>query len=339
MLYLIVLILVTGIAVHNYRHFILHRHNDPLDRLPFEGRVYRLGDNLVAHRNGPAHANRTVVCMPGFMETIAYFVELYQDEEVDLILVNNCCYQSPVEDDTAIHPDWYVSNPYEPGTVQYDAFVMVQVIQHLPRTDNIVLHGHSRGAAVMLEAGRLLQRMPRQRRIYTALLEAPVLPRGKARGHDAPLLVRIAVRYFMPLAFYRYRRNATRYLKFGGYCQPHTDIKQHIISQYFRNPQQYHITITNLRGMDQWVDETDVDIYRYLDQVVVMVPEKDIVLDRNSMYRNAIGHANVRVLEVDRADHFISLERPEYVRSLVRRLHQGCEPGSVPVQLVSGHLA
>lgn len=329
MLYVIALLLVTIIAVHSYRHFVLHRHNDPLEKLPFAGKLYRLGGILVAHRDGPEKPTRTVVCMPGFMETITYYFDLYQDEDVDLILVNNCFYHSPVEDEDATRPDWYVANPYEPGTIQYDAFVLVQVLQHLPRTGNIVLHGHSRGGAVVLEAGRLLKRMPDQQKMRCMpLLEAPVLPQGKARGHNAPVLMRIAMRYFMPLAFFTYRRNALDYLKFGGYRHPHTDIKQHIISQYFGNPRQYHITVTNIRSIDQWTSETGFDVYDFYPQVTVMVPEKDIVLDRDIMFHCASHRANVRLVEVDKADHFISLERPEFVRTLVRRLHEENEPAT-----------
>ena len=53
-----------------------------------------------------------------------------------------------------------------------------------------------------------------------------------------------------------------------------------------------------------------------------MVPEKDIVLDREVMFHCASHRANVRLVEVDGADHFISLERPEFVRAIVRRLHE-----------------
>lgn len=329
MLYILGFVLVAVILIHSYRHYALHKPNKPIDQLPFEGDIYKLGDNVVGKRKLSGEPTKTVVCMPGFLETAAYYYDLYKDADVDLILVNNCFYHSPLDESKARRPAWFTSeNPYESGTIEHDAFVMAQVLQHLPSTDNVILHGHSRGGAVVMETGRLLQSMPaRERHHYAAVLEAPVLPQGKARGHDSPLLVRLAMRYFMPLMFHQFRDNAGKYLNFSGYKHPHTDIKQHLISQVFGNPKQLHITVTNINSIDQWAENTGYGTYDAFTDITVLVPVKDIVLDRDIMLQSATARPHVKVKEVENADHFISLERPEFVRQLVAEL-----PAQEPVK-------
>lgn len=338
MLYVVSLVLLIAVLIHSYRYYVLHKSNEANAMAPFDGDIYLLGNNVVAKRKLYGNPTKTVVCMPGFMETIAYYFDVYNDADVDLILVNNGFYHSPLEDDNAIRPAWYDdNNPYELGTIEHDAYVLVQVLRHLPSTDHIILHGHSRGGAVVLEAGRMLRMAgePQEpQRYHAALLEAPVLPQGKARGHDAPLLIRIAIRYFMPLAFHQYRDNARLYLNFGGYKHPHTDVKAHILSQYFGNPKQYHITVTNIKNIDQWITHTDYSVFDSFSNVIALIPEKDIVLDRNAMLHSAMQSDNVKIKMAARTDHFISLERPELIRQTVQEFFPNMQQ---PNQIETAH--
>jgi alpha-beta hydrolase superfamily lysophospholipase len=42
--------------------------------------------------------------------------------------------------------------PYEHHTIKDDVAVVIQAVKHLANTDELLLHGHSRGGAVVLEA-------------------------------------------------------------------------------------------------------------------------------------------------------------------------------------------
>lgn len=317
--YIFALIISLIIGVHIYRYVVLNKTFKPKSRIPFDGEIFKLGDIVVARRRriesegegGAENVSKTIVCMPGFMETISYFFDVYKDENAELILVNNCAYHSPIDDAMGKTPSWFdANNPYLPGTIEHDAFVFAQIVDQLATTDNVVLHGHSRGGAVILEASKLISK---EKRHVAAILEAPVLPQGKARGHQMPKLLRIVMKYYMPLAFHYYRHNALAYLQFGGYRYPATDVKEKIISDYFSNPKQYKVTVTNISNIDQWAASTGFDIYNNFSDVTVLVPENDIVLDRELMYSSAAAGKHVKVVEVQAADHFISLERPEFI--------------------------
>lgn len=316
--YLLALIISFVAAVHIYRHFILHKTSQPKTQIPFDGEIFKLGDIIVAKRRQGENISKTIVCMPGFMETMSYFFNVYKDENAELILVNNCAYHSPVCDHAVETPLWFNSNnPFFAGTIEHDAHVFSQVVENLATTNNVVLHGHSRGGAVILEASKLIRDSEKH---YAAILEAPVLPQSKARGHQMPKLLRIMMKYYMPLAFHFYRHNALAYLQFGGYRYPATDIKEKIISDYFSNPKQYKVTVTNIRNIDQWAADTRFDIYDNFADVTVLVPENDIVLDRNLMHQSATAGKHVKVVEVESADHFISLERPEFIIQTINSL-------------------
>ena len=331
-----VFLLSALMALHLYRHFILNKTNEALPTIPFAGDIFLLGDNVVAKKENQGSPTKTVICMPGFMETFSYYFDLYDgQQDIEVILVNNCSYHAPLCTKSAAIPDWYNKrNPYQSGTIEHDAWVFSQVVIHLPTTDQVVVQGHSRGGAVVLEAVKMLRQSGQLSAAMklSALLEAPVLPQGKARGDHAPLWMRLAMRYFMPMVFNYYRRNALAYLKFGGYKYPATDVKQNIISQYFGNPKQYHIALTNVKSIDDWFKSNGPATYDYCEDVAVMVPERDIVLDRKSMLASAESAGHVKVIHVPRADHFISLERPEFVLDYIRSLWVDNATTESPVQ-------
>ncbi|MCG8314799.1 MAG: alpha/beta hydrolase [Pseudomonadales bacterium] len=321
---LVGLVLLGIVCLHLYRHYLLNKTNEALEELPFNGPIYHLGDNVVAKMENSGSPTKTVVCMPGFMETFSYYLDLYNgQQDLEIILVNNCFYHAPLSTRNASKPHWYNhQNPFQSGTIEHDAWVFSQVVTHLPTTDQVILHGHSRGGAVVLEAIKMLKQSGQFKasQKIAALLEAPVLPQGKARGDHAPVLMRMAMRYFMPIVFNYYRRNALAYLKFGGYKYPATDVKQHIIKKCFGNPKQYHITLTNVKSIDDWFKSNDAATYDYCDDVAVLVPERDIVLDRKAMLASAESSQHVKVIHVPRADHFISLERPDFVLDYIESL-------------------
>ncbi|MCG8668841.1 MAG: alpha/beta hydrolase [Pseudomonadales bacterium] len=316
------LILVAGIialGVHIYRHRTLHNPTKPKKQIPFDGTIYQLGDVVVAKRRMMNTPGKTVICMPGFMETMSYFFDVYKDEEdVELILVNNCGYHSPINTRMSETPSWFnPSNPFQAGTIEHDAFIIGQVVDNLVTTNQIVLHGHSRGGAVMLESAKHISQQNRQ---LAAILEAPVLPQGKARGHEMPKFMRMLMKYYLPLVFHYYRDNALSYLRFGGYRHPATPVKEKIISEYFSNPKHYRVAVTNIESIDRWTESNNQSMYQYLDDISVLIPAKDIVLDRNYMIKSSAMCDHVKRVDVEKADHFISLERPDFIQRYVHSL-------------------
>ncbi len=90
--------------------------------------------------------------MPGFLEDVRYFLELYRDRNCELILINNANYHCPFEEAESAVVDW-PQNEIPVGTIAHDVFVVAQVLERLVTTKSIVLHGHFRGGAVVIEAG------------------------------------------------------------------------------------------------------------------------------------------------------------------------------------------
>ncbi|MEZ5569937.1 MAG: hypothetical protein R3E54_16640 [Halioglobus sp.] len=93
------------------------------------------------------------------------------------------------------------SNPYAPGTIEHDAFYVTLALEHLARGTRVSLHGHSRGGAVALEAGRQSPRLARPPdKSVTAILEAPVLPGARAAGRSSDPLRHALISYLLPVA-------------------------------------------------------------------------------------------------------------------------------------------
>ena len=137
--------------------------------------------------------------MPGFLEDMRYFVDLYRDRDCELILVNNANYHSPFDLRSAEDLDW-PANPHPVGTLAHDGFIVARAIERLATAPEAVLHGHSRGGAVVLEAARQGDAsIATERRVAAALLEAPVLPQGRTAGPERGAAVQAITLYLMPL--------------------------------------------------------------------------------------------------------------------------------------------
>ena len=142
----------------------------------FSGRVYRVGKGAVSVRNHSGEAEQTVIGVHGFLENHCYFTQAYDGPTTELILLTCSNYHIPVNGVTPETPDWEVPIKSLDGTIEYDARILNQALENLPTTDNIRIHGHSRGGAVILEAIRL---RPELYETVEVVLEAPVLPQGK----------------------------------------------------------------------------------------------------------------------------------------------------------------
>src|SRR5262249_15346106 len=120
-------------------------------------------------------ARVTVVCMHGYLENFGYFLPFYSAPEVQLVMISSAGYHAP---GTATRPDWARPVDGAVGTIEYDAAVLVQALEHLPKAPRVRVHGPSRGGAVVLEASRM---RPDLFETAEVVLEAPVLPGGKTR--------------------------------------------------------------------------------------------------------------------------------------------------------------
>ena len=137
-----------------------------------------------------------LVCFPGFLEDIRYFIALYRDVPARIIVLNNGNYQNPFTDDTAVtKPAWVASNPYPLGTIAHDAYCLNLVLENMTSKERVVLHGHSRGGSVVLEAGH---QKPDRASNTEALLEAAVVPQGRLVNKGESLLQPVGF-YLMPL--------------------------------------------------------------------------------------------------------------------------------------------
>ncbi len=154
----------------------------------FSGRVYRVGRGAVSVRNHSGTAAHTVIGVHGFLENHCYFTQAYDGPPTtELILLTCSNYHIPVNGVTPENPAWEVPIKHLEGTIEYDACILNQSLQNLPSTENIRIHGHSRGGgAVILEA---IRQWPELYENVEVVLEAPVLPpQGKLHALVTTLL-------------------------------------------------------------------------------------------------------------------------------------------------------
>ena len=176
-------LIVFGMAVclHGYRMFWTLRSLPQIHTGAFDGELVRAGASFMAP---PVPKWRTAhdYLLPGFQEDMRYFQALYAQEASELILLNNANYHCPFNAAQATQLDW-PDNPFRVGTIEHDGFYLNLAIDRLASGQEIFLHGHSRGAAVVLEAGRQRPRCEgSERRIISTFLEAPVLPQARVAG-------------------------------------------------------------------------------------------------------------------------------------------------------------
>ena len=149
---MIKLLIFLVILLYLFRLWLLNKKLPGAATTEFDGALFQVGQTVVAVREGGADNLHSILCFPGFLEDMRYFQALYQDTEAQLILINNAGSHSPFTLHDVQTLAWQ-ANPYDPGTIEHDGFYLAQAIQHIATGQQITLHGHSRGGAVVLEAG------------------------------------------------------------------------------------------------------------------------------------------------------------------------------------------
>lgn len=319
----LLVLLGLGAAIHAVRQHVTHRRWPAPPVSPFEGELYRVGQTTIAVRRHDA-AERTLVCMPGFLEDVRYFLEVYRDHPYDLILVNNADYHCPFDESRAHRLDW-PANPHPVTTLAHDGFIVAHAAARLARTKTVVLHGHSRGGAVVLEAGRQLPSIAGDAPpAVSALLEAPVLPQGTPAGRSTGPVSRAMTLYLMPLAMALSRNISEQRIARLPMMKPTTPRKTELAKALFVNPKDYATAIGNVRDIDAWQRREGYELYDGYTNLAVLVGERDDVLSTQTMTASATEgkarNAGVRIVHTSNTNHFITLERPELVASIIDTL-------------------
>lgn len=291
-----VLALVAVLVVVRWR--LVHGALSPLDPEPFDGEVYRVGDATVLERSGEA-PRVTVVGMHGYLENFHYFTEFYADPAIQLILIASADYHAPEPTAT---PDWAREVASAPGTIEHDAEVLVQALEHLPRAEAIRVHGHSRGGAVVLEASIL---RPDLFRGVEVMLEAPVLPGGKTCTPISAVVL-WALPFIVPL----WRRNPISNQNRALWGRLDDPRKRQVISALAFNPRRIRTMLANLVSIAAWMKRTDA---QHLGAVrgKVIIPAEDRVLDPEAMRASAArAGERLEIVAVPASSHFVLFDEP-----------------------------
>ncbi len=285
------------------RAWLLYRSQAGVPREPFDGVVYAVGEASVAERAGGA-PRTTVVCVHGFVESPAYFTGFYADPSVQLILIS-CADYHPLA--TAVPAPWATPITARPGSIEYDAAVLVQALEHLPRTPMIRVHGHSRGGAVVLEAS--VQR-PELFRDVEVVLDTPVLPQARVRGRTTAWML-----WLLPFAVPLWRRNpiTERNAKVWGRLDDAR--KRALIRSLPFNPRRSITIARGLISIREWQARTDERHYAAV-RGVVLIAGDDRVLDSRSMRASAERAKGLRIIDAPGASHFLLFDSPELVPPL-----------------------
>lgn len=313
-------------ALHGYREYCARRWLPQIHHADFEGEVMHVGSTYIARRSSRNGSDQSIVCFPGFLEDMRYFQDLYRDSDAELILVNNANYHFPfTAPGTAIDPihlDW-PENPFLLGSIEHDAFYLGLILQEMTTGKHIMVHGHSRGGAVILDTGRQYPALAHSGdRPVSAILEAPVLPQATTAGNGSkPLQHRLAC-YLMPIAFSRWRHiSEDRILKMPM-MQPTTTRKTELCRSLFSVSRDYQTCVRQVQSIVKWQRKTSIEVFDHFPNITVVIGEKDGTLDRKSMKISAESgqsrNNGVSILETTGTNHLISLEKPEILRALVR---------------------
>ncbi|AKJ01121.1 pimeloyl-ACP methyl ester carboxylesterase [Archangium gephyra] len=296
------------ILVLALRQWLLHREGEPSRSEPFDGDVYVVGKAAIAERRCE-QPHTTVLCMHGFVADMRYFTDHYSDPGIQLILLTSCDYHVPITQPRYTSAPW-VKVPTAPeGSIPYDAAVLVQALEHLPRTGNIRVHGHSRGGAVILEAAAM---RPELFARVEVVLEAPVLP--EARPYVSVSAAQLwLLSFLIPL----WRREPISQRNRGAWGPLENERKRELIMAFPFNPKRVATMVSNLRGIDDWMKGRDVSLYRNVPRGTVLVPGKDRVLDSHSMLGSAQrAGPGLNVVKLDGCSHFVLWDRPDAMPSL-----------------------
>lgn len=291
----------------------------------FSGDLLTLGDNLVCIPEREIDSQLpddapTVICFPGLLEDMRYFLNVHRETPARLIIINNANYQNPFAARPSPEPVWWQVNPHRLGTIAHDAFCMVKVVEHFIKEGAVYLHGHSRGGAVALEAGRQQPHLFRQ---ATAVLEAAVVPQGRLANNGERYLKPVGL-YLLPFVFTVLRLLPEEKRRRALMIRKPTVHKNKLVAAFPYVPKQYATVVSQVADIIQWQLKSDVSYYEHFAAVCLITGERDQVLWRKAMLASARQSAKVQVIETQDTDHFPSLEKPDEVSALFAKQLAHC---------------
>lgn len=278
----------------------------------FSGKVFTVGKGAVSIRNHSSQAKHTVIGVHGFLENHCYFTQLYNDSSTELVLLTCSNYHVPVSGPIPEPADWEIPIKYPEATIEYDACILNQALENLPSTENIRIHGHSRGGAVILQAVKF---RPELYKNVELILEAPALPGGKTHPLVSAMLEPVShgmwpwvVRLI----------NSTPSSSYGQMFFGKTnERKKQLLNKMFSATKDHLTIVRNIENLFAWMDKADYSVYEHVKHGTFLIPKIDRILDRDLMLDSAKHSPNaVRIVETDATSHFVSLDDPKWTPSL-----------------------
>lgn len=312
LLILILIVLLVGVI----RRVLANRVWPAQPGEDFDGTMLQLGDNLVclpdrSHLPAELVGRTTLICFPGFLEDARFFLEVHRDIPARLILIGNANYQNPFRSTSISAPSWFTGNPHPLGTIAHDAYCVNQVIEHMTGPERVVLHGHSRGGGVLLEAGN---QRPEQTSQVEAILEAAVVPQGRLYDNGEKKLQPVGF-YLFPFIFSLMRMLPESSRLKSPMMWVTNATKNRIVATIPFTPKQYATAEINSANIIEWQAQAGFESYDHFKRVTLYVGERDSVLCRTAMLASAAQSSAVTVVETAGTDHFISLESPDIIRA------------------------
>ena len=290
---------------------LLYRVGAPRQIENLDGVIYRIGRAAVAERKSRDPRN-TVIAMHGYLENPCYFTRYYDDPSIQLIALTSGDYHVPFTGAEYRNAGWEATPRYALGTIEYDAAVLVQVLEHLPKTKSIRVHGHSRGGAVVLEAAAM---RPDLFRDVEVILEAPILPRGKPSQPVIP-----GTLWLVPYFFLLWRKHPLSPFNQHIYGRLDDPRKRSVIEALPFNPRRLITAMRNLRSLVAWMKDHDVAIYKNVERGAILIADNDRVLAPDAMRASALkAQGRLHVVEVSNCSHFILYDRPDAIPPLANR--------------------
>lgn len=296
---------IAGMALVGVRRWLVRRHVPRRNVDGFQGVVYRVGNAAIAETRDVS-PRVTVVCVHGFCMNFRYFTEFYASPDVQLVLLSACHYHVPIADPIYVSADW-VRTPTAPeDTIEYDAAVLVQALEHCPRTNNIRVHGHSRGGAVVLEAAAM---RPDLFRKVEVILESPALPQARQR-----LPVSRFSLWFLPFQVPLWQGVSLVVRKVQSLNPAGGSVKRRLLAGMPFNPRDVRTMVANLHDIGQWMKRRDARIYHNVQQGTILISMKDRILYPRSALRSAKqAGPGIKLIKLEKPSHFILLDRPEAI--------------------------